>query len=101
MDEVRPLLGDTEGNMAAAGMAAVGSALGVVLISRVQERTPTALRGRIMSLVAFASLSLDPLSYAIAGGLLPLGATATLAIPGLVLVGLSLITWPQQVRDRT
>ncbi len=87
--------------MAAAGMAAVGSALGVVLISRVQERTPTALRGRIMSLVAFASLSLDPLSYAIAGGLLPLGATATLAIPGLVLVGLSLITWPQRVRDRT
>lgn len=86
----------------AAGMAVVmgivGSALGVVLLSWLQERTPEAMRGRIMSLVAFAFLALDPLSYAVAGVLLPLGATATLAVPGAVLLVLALLTWPRRSR---
>ncbi len=80
---------------AAAAMGILGGALGVVLLSWLQERTPEELRGRIMSIVAFAFLALDPLSYAVAGLLLPLGATATLAIPGLLLAGLSVATWPR------
>ena len=83
---------------AAAAMGVVGGALGVVLLSWLQARTPEALRGRIMSLVAFAFLALDPLSYAVAGVLLPFGATATLAIPGIVLVLLALATWPRRQR---
>jgi MFS family permease len=81
---------------AAVLMGVVGSALGVVLLSWLQERTPEDLRGRIMALVAFAFLALDPLSYAVAGLLLPLGATATLAIPGALLLALSLLTWPRR-----
>jgi hypothetical protein len=83
---------------AAIAMGVVGSALGVVLLSWLQERTPEAMRGRIMSLVAFAFLALDPLSYAVAGLLLPLGATATLAIPGAVLLALALLSWPRGTR---
>jgi MFS family permease len=81
---------------AAALMGVVGSALGVVLLSWLQERTPEDLRGRIMALVAFAFLALDPLSYAVAGLLLPLSATATRAIPGALLLALSLLTWPRR-----
>jgi MFS family permease len=60
--------------VAAAAMGVCAGYLGVVLVAWLQERVPLGLQARIMSLVAFAALALDPLSYALAGWLIPAGA---------------------------
>ena len=81
----------------AAVMGAFGAALGIVLSTWLQQRTPEATRGRVMALVAFAMLALDPLSYALAGALLPLGATLSLVVPGIAVLGVAL--WAGFSRD--
>lgn len=54
--------------MALAGAFGAGSGwLGVVLVAWLQEEADPAFRGRVMSLIVFASIALDPLSYALAG----------------------------------
>lgn len=83
----------------AAVMGAFGAALGIVLSTWLQQRTPEATRGRVMALVAFAMLALDPLSYALAGALLPLGATLSLVLPGIAVLGVAL--WAGFSRDAT
>lgn len=74
-------------------LVGLGSAfLGVVVVATLQERVPTRLLGRVMSLVVLATVAFDPFSYAIAGLLLPWGTTtlflvcggAVLACAGLV-----------------
>ncbi len=50
-----------------------------------------------MALVAFAMLALDPLSYALAGALLPLGATVSLVLPGIAVLAVAL--WAGFSRD--
>ena len=74
----------------AAGTAAVmgvGSGyLGVVLVAWLQERVEPAVRGRVMALVVFAVVALDPVSYALAGALLEVGTTATFAAPGALML---------------
>lgn len=79
----------------AAGIVAVMgvayTALSVALLTRLQHRTAEAMRGRVMALVALAMLAMDPLSYVLAGVLLPLGTTVTLAAPAGALVVLSLV----------
>ena len=75
---------------AAIGVAAVigiGAAyLGVVLVAWLQERVPEQLRGRIMSLVVLAAVALDPLSYALAGVLLPAGTAIMFSICGALIL---------------
>lgn len=67
----------------AAALIGVGEAfLGVVLVAWLQERVPAQLRGRVMSLVVLAVVAFDPVSYALAGALLPLGVTAVFTIGG-------------------
>lgn len=51
----------------AAVMGALGGYLGVVLIAWLQERTAPEVLGRVMSLVVFAAVALDPVSYALSG----------------------------------
>ena len=79
-------LGSVPGLAAATAVAAVigvGSAhLGVVLVARLQERVPEHLRGRVMSLVVLAVVAFDPLSYALAGLLLPFGVPVLFAVSG-------------------
>jgi MFS family permease len=75
----------------AAGLAfGIGGAagfLGVVNISWLQERSEPELTGRVMSLAMFAAVSLDPLSFALAGLLAELGlAVLFLTAGGLLLV---------------
>ena len=68
---------------AAAAVIGIGEAyLGVVLVAWLQELVLAHLRGRVMSLVALAVVAFDPLSYALAGALLPLGVAALFAIGG-------------------
>lgn len=86
-------LGVAQGLAAALPIAvAMGAGYGwlaVVAISNLQRETPPAMRGRVMGLVAFCAIALDPLSYALAGALLPAGLTALFAVcgAGIVLAG--------------
>ena len=89
-----------------AGAAAVlmGLVVGsswVAFVTWIQERTPGPMRGRMMSIVAFAFLALDPLSYAVAGVLLPLGFQMTMLVPGALLAVIAFISWPRRGRDRS
>jgi MFS family permease len=49
------------------GTGAVAGYLGVVLMAWLQERTKPSLHGRVMSLMMFAAVAVDPLSYALMG----------------------------------
>jgi len=80
---------------AAAAMGLVVSATWVAFVTWIQEKTPGSMRGRMMSIVAFAFLALDPLSYAVAGVLLPLGFQLAMLIPGLLLALIALAFWPR------
>ncbi|MFM8561688.1 MAG: MFS transporter [Solirubrobacterales bacterium] len=86
---------------AAAGlMGVVVGATWVAFVTWIQKRTPGAMRGRMMSIVAFAFLALDPLSYAVAGVLLPLGFQAAMLIPGALLALVAVVSWPRRSRAR-
>jgi len=54
-------------------MGAVAGYLGVVLMAWLQERAPDAIRGRVMAVVMFAVVALDPLAYALSGVLAGFG----------------------------
>jgi MFS family permease len=81
---------------AAVLMGLVIGASWVAFVTWIQERTPAAMRGRMMSIVVFSFVALDPLSYAVAGVLLPLGFQATMLIPGLILLVIALASWPRR-----
>ena len=73
--------------VAIAAVMGLGQAyLGVVLVAWLQERVPEALRGRVMSLVAFSAVALDPLSYALAGALLPAGLGVLFGVCGALVL---------------
>jgi MFS family permease len=84
---------------AIAAVAVMGVVIGatwVSFVTWVQERTPVPMRGRMMAIVAFAFVALDPLSYTLAGALLPLGFEATLLLPGVVLAAIAILSWPRR-----
>lgn len=60
--------------------------LGVVLISWLQESVEPPLRGRVMSLVVFCSVALDPVSYALAGALITRSLTLTFVAAGALML---------------
>ena len=60
--------------------------LGVVLVSWLQERVEPALRGRVMSLVMFCVVALDPVSYALAGALVARSLTLTFVAAGTLML---------------
>lgn len=74
---------------AVAGTAVIGIAtayLGVTLVAWLQHYAPEDLRGRVMSLVVVAVIAFDPLSYALAGILLPAGATIMFTTCGTIVL---------------
>jgi MFS family permease len=81
---------------AAVFMGLVGGATWVAFVTWIQERTPAPMRGRMMSIVAFALLALDPLSYAVAGAILPLGFQVAMVVPGVILAVISIAFWPRR-----
>lgn len=79
--------------IAVAAVIGIGAAyLGVVLVAWLQERVPEHLRGRVMSLVVLAAVALDPLSYALAGVLLPAGTTIMFSVCGSLILLCAAIT---------
>ena len=69
-----------------AGMGALAGYLGVVLMAWLQERTKPAFHGRVMSLMMFAAVAVDPLSYAAMGALSELDLRVMFAAAGSLLV---------------
>ena len=81
--------------------------INVHAIAWLQARTPEAIRGRVMSLVTLASVGLAPVSLAVAGALIDLGAVTLLfvaagaiviaaAIAGIAWGVPTLMVWPDE-----
>lgn len=87
-------LGLAPGLLPVLGLAlAVGVAdgyLGVVLVAWLQQRTDPARLGRVMSVVVFVAVALDPVSYALAGVLLAVDAGLLLPLSGALTVAVAL-----------
>jgi MFS family permease len=67
------------------GMGTGAGYLGVVLMAWLQERTKPSLHGRVMSLMMFAAVAVDPLSYALMGALSELDLWIMFAAAGSLL----------------
>ncbi|QEV16538.1 MFS transporter [Streptomyces alboniger] len=85
---------------AVVSLAGIGSGfLGVVIVATLQESVPEGLRGRVLSLVVLATVAFDPISYALAGALLPYGTTVLfLASGGAVLACAALMATSPAMR---
>jgi MFS family permease len=68
-----------------AGMGVGAGYLGVVLMAWLQERTKPTMHGRVMSLMMFAAVAVDPLSYALMGALSELDLRVMFAAAGSLL----------------
>ena len=85
-------------------LAAIGVGAGFInvhVVSWLQGRTPEDMRGRVMSMVSLGSVSLAPLSYALAGAIVDLGAvTAMFAVAGAIVAGAALVGFASGVAGR-
>ena len=70
----------------AIAIGATASFLGVITISWLQERAEPSLLGRVMGLVMFSAVALDPISFALAGVLVEINLEATFVGAGALLV---------------
>ena len=73
------------------GMGVGAGYLGVVLMAWLQERTKPSLHGRVMSLMMFAAVAVDPLSYALMGVLSELDLRIMFAAAGSLLTVTALL----------
>jgi MFS family permease len=69
----------------AIAIGTTASFLGVITISWLQERSEEGLLGRVMSLVMFSAVALDPISFALAGVLVEVNLEATFVGAGALL----------------
>jgi MFS family permease len=80
--------------IALVAMVAIGAGAGFInvrVIAWLQQRTPAALRGRVMSLVLLGAVGLQPIGLGIAGAIIDLGAvTLMFAIAGAIVVAATL-----------
>jgi MFS family permease len=85
-------------------MAALGIGAGFVnvhIFSWLQGRTAEEMRGRVMSIVMLGSIGLAPVSYALAGLIIELGAVNIMfAVAGAMVVAASLIGFASGVAGR-
>jgi MFS family permease len=84
------LLGFAQQAWVAAGVIALmgigGGIVGVLGLTWLQQQTATQMQGRMMSLVMFASIALDPFSQAISGVLLEIDLTGLFITAGSVML---------------
>lgn len=73
------------------GMGVGAGYMGVVLMAWLQERSKPSLRGRVMSLMMFAAVAVDPLSYALMGALGGLDLRLMFAATGSLLMVAALL----------
>ena len=73
-------------------MLAIGIGAGFInvrVIAWLQQRTPEAMRGRVMSLVLFAAVGLQPVGLAISGVIIDLGAVTWMFVVAAAIVMLA------------
>lgn len=63
-----------------------GGIIGVLGLTWLQQETATSMQGRMMSLVMFASVALDPFSQAISGALLEVNLTGLFVSAGITML---------------
>lgn len=90
--------------VALATLALMGLGVGFInvhVVSWLQVRTADEMRGRVMSLVMLGSMGLAPISLALAGIVVDLGAVSVMfGVAGAVLVGASLLGFAWGVAGR-
>ena len=80
-------------NVALAAALVIGTASGyniILLITWLQSRVAPAMRGRIMSLMMFASVGLNPISTTLAGVFIGVNATILLVCAGILMTAMTL-----------
>lgn len=77
-----------------------GGIVGVLGLTWLQQETATSMQGRMMSLVMFASVALDPFSQAISGVLLEINLTGLFIAAGITMLLTAGISSLSQTRDR-
>jgi MFS family permease len=78
--------------------------INVRVIAWLQQRTPEALRGRVMSLVLLGAVGLQPIGLGVAGAIIDLGAVTILfaVAAGIIMAATiagALAGLPRQMRD--
>lgn len=76
-----------------AAMGLGGGIVGVFAITWLQEQTEMHMQGRVMSLIAFASIALDPFSQAISGFLIDVSLSFLFVGAGILMVLTGVLTW--------
>jgi MFS family permease len=69
-----------------------GGFVGVIAVSWLQEQTGAAMQGRMMGLLTFTSVALDPFSQAISGFLMDINLTLMFAIAGATMLLTATVT---------
>ena len=77
-----------------------GGIIGVLGITWLQQQTATHMQGRMMSLVMFASVALDPFSQAISGVLMEINLTGLFVAAGTAMLIMGMVSFLSGSRDR-
>lgn len=84
----------------AIALMGLGSGIvGVLGLTWLQQQTVIPMQGRMMSLVMFASVALDPFSQAISGVLLEINLTGLFVVAGIAMLVTALVSSLDQTRD--
>lgn len=78
-----------------------GGIVGVLALTWLQQETAIAMQGRMMSLVMFAAVALDPFSQAISGVLLDMSLTGLFLAAGTIMLITALVSLLNQTGDRS
>jgi MFS family permease len=79
-------------SVAIALMGVGGGIVGVLGLTWLQQQTATLMQGRMMSLVMFASVALDPFSQAISGVLMEINLTGLFVAAGIAMLTAALVS---------
>ena len=73
-------------------MGAANGYVVILFVTWLQIRTPEAMLGRMMSLLMFAALGLNPIAMSLAGAFIELNLTATFVVMGSLLTVITLLS---------
>ena len=78
-----------------------GGIVDVLALTWLQQETAISMQGRMMSLVMFAAVSLDPFSQAISGVLIDTSLSSLFLAAGITMLFTALVASLSQVRVRS
>jgi MFS family permease len=82
-------------------MSVGGGIIGVLGLTWLQQQTVSEMQGRMMSLVMFAAIALDPFSQAISGALLEINLTGLFVLAGGLMLLTALVALLHPTGDRS